>query len=85
MDAKKPLPLRTAADFCLLDVTELQQLSEVLDGADHLAGVGVLVVVPGNDLNLSHAVARIFDCALVTFLLTKLNVEKANQKLLAER
>ena len=31
------------------------------------------------------AVARIFDCALVTFLLTKLNVEKANQKLLAER
>ena len=28
------------------------QLSEVLDGADHLRGVGVLVVVPRNDLNL---------------------------------
>ena len=28
------------------------QLSEVLDGADHLAGVAVLVVVPGHDLHL---------------------------------
>ena len=28
------------------------QLSEVLNGADHLRGVGVLVVVPRNDLNL---------------------------------
>ena len=27
-------------------------LSEVLDGTDHLRGVGVLVVVPGHDLNL---------------------------------
>ena len=31
---------------------ELVQLSEVLDGADHLRGVGVLVVVPGHDLHL---------------------------------
>ena len=28
------------------------QLGEVLDGANHLAGVAVLVVVPGHDLNL---------------------------------
>ncbi len=27
-------------------------LSEVLNGTDHLRGVGVLVVVPGHDLNL---------------------------------
>lgn len=33
-------------------VVELAQFGEVLDGADHLAGVGVFVVVPGNDLNL---------------------------------
>ena len=30
----------------------LLQLGEVLDGADHLAGVAVLVVVPGHDLHL---------------------------------
>ena len=28
------------------------QLGEILDGADHLAGVAVLVVVPGHDLHL---------------------------------
>ena len=39
-------------------VVELAQLGEVLDGADHLAGVGVLVVVPGNDLNLGVAVRQ---------------------------
>ena len=32
-------------------------LSEVLDGTDHLRGVGVLVVVPGHDLNLIGVVA----------------------------
>ena len=31
---------------------QLLQLGEVLDGADHLAGVAVLVVIPGHDLNL---------------------------------
>ena len=36
----------------------------MLDGTDHLAGVGVLVVVPGNDLNLSGAVAQIHDHGL---------------------
>ena len=32
--------------------TSLAVLSEVLNGTDHLRGVGVLVVVPGHDLNL---------------------------------
>ena len=32
-------------------------LSEVLNGADHLRSVGVLVVVPGHDLNLIGVVA----------------------------
>ena len=31
---------------------EQLHLSEVFDCSYHLAGVGVLVVVPGNDLNL---------------------------------
>ncbi len=31
---------------------QLLQLSEVLDGANHLAGVAVLIVVPGHNLNL---------------------------------
>ena len=39
-----------------LDSTELQ-LREVLDGADHLAGVGVLVVVPGHNLLTGPKVA----------------------------
>ena len=54
----------TAGQFSLsseLDLSEVLDgaapqdqldLSEVLDGADHLRGVGVLVVVPRNDLNL---------------------------------
>ena len=33
-------------------VRSLCKLCEVLDGTNHLAGVGVLVVVPRNDLNL---------------------------------
>ena len=37
----------------------LQQLSEVLDGADHLRNIGVLVVVPGNNLDLGLAVGHI--------------------------
>ena len=32
-------------------------LSEILNGTDHLKGVGVLVVVPGHDLNLIGVVA----------------------------
>ena len=37
--------------------TQLAVLSEVLNGTDHLRGVGVLVVVPGHDLNLIGVVA----------------------------
>ena len=40
------------------------QLSEVLDGADHLRGVGVLVVVPRNDLNLIGVVVDLSDHGL---------------------
>ena len=32
--------------------TQLAVLSEALNGTDHLRGAGVLVVVPGHDLNL---------------------------------
>ena len=44
-------PLREAHHGCRVKSC-LVQLSEVLDGADHLRGVGVLVVVPGHDLHL---------------------------------
>ena len=40
------------------------QLSEVLDGADHLAGVAVLVVVPGHDLHLIGVVVDLGDHGL---------------------
>ena len=36
----------------------------MLDGADHLRNIGVLVVVPGNDLHLAGAVAQIDDHGL---------------------
>ena len=36
----------------------------MLDGADHLRNVGVLVVVPGNDLNLGHAAGQLVDHGL---------------------
>ena len=45
------------------------QLSEILDGADHLAGVAVLVVVPGDDLNLIGVVVYIYAVALFICLL----------------
>ena len=41
----------------LFAVKTLFEFREVLDGADHLAGVGVLVVVPGNNLHQRRAVA----------------------------
>src|SRR5699024_7381489 len=40
------------------------QLSKVLDGADHLAGVAVLVVVPGDDLDLVGVVVDLGDHGL---------------------
>ena len=49
-----------------MDWGKLQQGGEVLDGAAHLRNVGVLVVVPGNDLNLAGAVAQVDDHGLGT-------------------
>ena len=46
-------------EAALCAVWRLGQLSEVLDGADHLRNIGVLVVVPGNDLNLNLAVGQL--------------------------
>ena len=44
-------------------------LSEVLNGTDHLRGVGVLVVVPGHDLNLiGVVVATLFFTIFSEFL-----------------
>ena len=34
-------------------------LGKVLDRANHLAGVGILVVIPGNDLNLIGVVVNL--------------------------
>lgn len=44
-------------------------LSEVLNGTDHLRGVGVLVVVPGHDLNLIGVVAATLNFALFQVVL----------------
>ena len=50
--------------------TQLAVLSEVLDGTDHLRGVGVLVVVPGHDLNLiGIIVSTLFFTIFSEFLL----------------
>ena len=46
-----PNPCAKRSDGCRVKPC-LVQLSEVLDGADHLRGVAVLVVVPGHDLHL---------------------------------
>jgi len=57
-----------AAWFCQRQCcgAELLQLSEVLDGANHLAGVAVLVVVPSNNLYEAVAVADLADHGLVS-------------------
>ena len=36
----------------------------MLDGAAHLRNIGVLVVVPGNNLNLGHAAGQLVDHGL---------------------
>ncbi len=55
-DKKKP-PVETqqAVNFFIL----LCKLSEVLDCTNHLRSVGVLVVIPGNNLYLIQSVAEI--------------------------
>ena len=44
----------------------------------------ILLIFPQKSVNDGLVLPAIF-CALVTFLLTKLNVEKANKTLLAQR
>ena len=44
--------------------TQSAVLSEVLNGTDHLRGVGVLVVVPRHDLNLIGVVVDLSDHGL---------------------
>ena len=39
----------------------VEKFREVFDGADHLAGVAVFVVVPGNDLYFGSAVVEVDD------------------------
>ena len=52
-DKEKRLPI-ARKPFLYSQYFQLRsvKLCEVLDGANHLRGVGVLVVVPGNNLNL---------------------------------
>ena len=45
-------------------LTDLLEFGEVLDGTDHLGSVGVLVVVPGDDLNLIGVVIDLGDHGL---------------------
>ena len=47
----------------------LAVLSEVLNGTDHLRGVGVLVVVPGHDLNLIGVIVAALIFALFQVVL----------------
>ena len=53
---QKELPIRTVLFYMVLRLysqfQNLGKLSEVLDCTNHLACVGVLVVVPGNNLYL---------------------------------
>ncbi len=53
------------ADLLFFIEKILLKLGEVLNGADHLAGVGVLVVIPGNYLNLIGVVVDLGDHGLV--------------------
>ena len=47
-----------------MEPQHLQQLGEVLDGTDHLRNIGVLVVVPGHNLDLGLAVGQLVDHGL---------------------
>ena len=49
--------LQSTNHLIFIAATRSAVLSEVLNGTDHLRGVGVLVVVPGHDLNLIGVVA----------------------------
>ena len=62
------MQLTVQSDHCafidILLLRSLQQSGEVLNGADHLRNVGVLVVVPGDDLHLSHAAGQLSSISL---------------------
>nr|DAL38790.1 MAG TPA_asm: terminase small subunit [Caudoviricetes sp.] len=58
------LLLSTTSQALLSVGTQLAVLSEVLNGTNHLRGVGVLVVVPGHDLNLIGVVVELSDHGL---------------------
>ena len=67
-------PLFSTAPQALLNVELwLAVLSEVLNGTDHLRGVGVLVVVPRHDLNLIGVVVATlnFHDFLWSFIISK--------------
>ena len=49
--------LQSTNHLIFIAATRSAVLSEVLNGTNHLRGVGVLVVVPGHDLNLIGVVA----------------------------
>ena len=48
-----------------LENTGLFELGEVLDGADHLAGVAVLIVIPSNNLHLIGVLCDLLNHGLV--------------------
>ena len=56
--------LRQTNQAIFNDGTSLAVLSEVLDGTNHLRGVGVLVVVPRHDLDLVGVVVDLSDHGL---------------------
>ena len=56
--------LRQTNQAIFNDRTSSAVLSEVLDGTDHLRGVGVLVVVPRHDLDLVGVVVDLSDHGL---------------------
>ena len=63
---KKPSDKESGGLFYECLAVILFQLSEVLDGANHLRSVRVLIVVPSNNLNEGVAVANLADHGLVS-------------------
>ena len=56
--------LQSTNHSIFIAATRSAVLSEVLNGTNHLRGVGVLVVVPGHDLNLIGVVVDLSDHGL---------------------
>ncbi len=64
--SRKKNALHGGRAYCYRGKAVLLQLSEVLDGANHLRSVRVLIVVPSNNLNERVAVANLADHGLVS-------------------